>query len=88
MNQGLTRGVADGLGLAAAPAFALMAGLTALSGGPPMICALGPQPSWLAGMTPMYLLMAALHLGPWLRLVAGGARPDAGGSSPRPGSAA
>jgi hypothetical protein len=29
----------------------------------------------LAGMVPMYLLMSAFHLAPWLRLVSGGSRP-------------
>ena len=67
------RDAAGWLSLAAAPAFALAAGLTgALGGGgmPGMICAAGPGPSWLGGMVPMYLLMSVFHAGPWLRLAA------------------
>jgi hypothetical protein len=60
--------LAEGLGLAAAPCFALMALLTSLpaSAPQPMLC--GAHASVLAGMAPMYLLMSAVHLGPWLRL--------------------
>ncbi len=67
------RGVADWLGFTASPAFVVMAWLTALpgAGSLAMICAAGPGPSWLGGMTPMYLLMSGLHAGPWLRLIAG-----------------
>lgn len=59
------------LGLAAAPAFAIAAGLTAAHGGamPGMICTGGQQAAWLEGMAPMYLLMSAVHAGPWLRLI-------------------
>jgi hypothetical protein len=70
---------ADWLGLAAAPAFAVMALLTATSSGgaAEMLCArTGVSP--LGGMVPMYLLMSALHLTPWLKLVGrrcNGARP-------------
>ncbi|WP_376774853.1 hypothetical protein [Mesorhizobium silamurunense] len=63
-------GVADWLCLAAAPTFAIMALLTAAYGGQDMTCMSGPAASVLSGMVPMYLLMAAFHLGPWLRLVA------------------
>jgi len=59
---------ADGLHLAAAPAFALMALLTAVSGDGDMLCGVA---SPLGGMVPMYLLMSAFHLPPWLRLMAG-----------------
>ncbi len=52
--------LADWLALAAAPAFALMALLTAFSG--------GGHGSPMTGMMPMYVLMAAVHLAPWLRL--------------------
>lgn len=64
------------LGLAAAPTFALMALLTAaLDGGPMAITCAGGSDSWaLGGMAPMYLLMSAFHLSPWLRLVAGRVR--------------
>jgi len=62
---------ADWLSLAAAPTFAIMALLTALSGlGPARtICSAGPG-SPAAGMTAMYLLMAGFHLSPWLRRAA------------------
>jgi hypothetical protein len=62
------------LGLAAAPTFAAMALLTAVSGADAdMMCgahgvsALG----WPAfgGMVPMYALMSAFHAGPWMKLI-------------------
>jgi len=61
---------ADWLCLAAAPAFAIMALTTAaLGGGPPdLLCAVQDS-SRLGGMIPMYLLMSAFHLPPWLRLL-------------------
>jgi hypothetical protein len=61
----------DWLGLAAAPALALMALLTAIHGGEQtaMICSAAGLPSF-GGMAPMYLLMSAIHASPWLRLVA------------------
>jgi hypothetical protein len=62
--------IADWLSLAAAPTFALMALLTALSGAatPDMLCS-AMHVSPLGGMVPMYLLMSAFHLAPWLRLI-------------------
>ena len=66
------RSAADGLSLAAAPTFALMALVTAAGGGPlDMLCSSGPGASWLGGMVPMYVLMSAFHAGPWLKLIAG-----------------
>ena len=67
------RGMAKWLGLAAAPTFAVMALLTAVSGEGhmAMLCTTVPAPSWLGGMVPMYLLMSAFHLAPWLKLMAG-----------------
>jgi hypothetical protein len=64
-------GAAGWLSLAAAPTFALMALLTdVLGGGPPaMLCSAAPDASPLSGMVPMYLLMSAFHLAPWLKLV-------------------
>ena len=61
-------GAADFLYLAAAPTFALMALLTAVLGGgsPDALCS-GASP--LSGMVPMYLLMSAFHLAPWLKLI-------------------
>jgi hypothetical protein len=66
-------GVADWLGLAAAPTFAIMALLTAVLGGRPgdMICAGMQDGSPLGGMVPMYVLMTAFHSAPWLRLIFG-----------------
>lgn len=59
---------ADWLALAAAPTFAVMALLTGCLGGTPdVICSQGMSP--FMGMFPMYVLMSAFHLGPWLRLV-------------------
>jgi hypothetical protein len=64
---GAELGAADCLSLAAAPTFAVMALLEAIGGGPVSpICAASP----LSGMVPMYLLMCAFHLAPWLRLCA------------------
>ena len=58
------------LSLAAAPIFAVMALLTVVFGGGPVdaICSVaGASP--LGGMVPMYLLMSAFHLAPWLKLI-------------------
>ena len=62
--------VAEWLGLAAAPTFAIMALLTALDGGPQdVFCAAMQLSSPLGGMIPMYLLMSAFHSAPWLKLI-------------------
>jgi hypothetical protein len=59
---------ADILYLAAAPTFAVMALLTAFGGSPDALCAVaGTSP--FGGMVPMYLLMSAFHLAPWLKLI-------------------
>jgi hypothetical protein len=58
------------LSLAAAPIFAMMALLTGVLGGGPVdaLCSVaGASP--LSGMVPMYLLMSAFHLAPWLKLI-------------------
>ncbi|MDQ2801640.1 MAG: hypothetical protein M3Y41_02720 [Pseudomonadota bacterium] len=62
-------GIAEWLCLAATPTFAIMALLTGALGGRPMdmLCSAG-HGSLLSGMVPMYLLMSALHLAPWLKL--------------------
>src|SRR4029453_8526347 len=61
-------GAADFLYLAAAPTFAIMALLTAFGGAPDALCSMaGASP--LGGMVPMYLLMSAFHLAPWLKLI-------------------
>ena len=64
------RGAADGLALAAAPTFAVMALLTGVSGPPEVLCAPGGGGLPLSGMVPMYLLMSAFHAAPWMRLIA------------------
>jgi len=65
-------GAADCLSLAAAPTFATMAPLTGVLGGGPlaMLCSSAPDASALTGMVPMYVLMSAFHLAPWLKLIA------------------
>ena len=61
---------ADWLGLAAAPTFAAMALLTgALDRGAEPLCS--AHGSLMSGMIPMYLIMSAFHMGPWLRLMSG-----------------
>ena len=63
-------GAAGWLGLAAAPTFAIMALLTGVGGSPPdMLCSAAQDASPLSGMVPMYLLMSAFHLAPWLKLI-------------------
>jgi hypothetical protein len=63
-------GAADWLHLAAAPAFAIMALLTGVlgSGSQDALCSIASA-SPLSGMVPMYLLMSAFHLAPWLKLI-------------------
>jgi hypothetical protein len=62
---------ADGLSLATAPTFAVMALLTGVLGGGPadMLCSAAHDASPLSGMVPMYLLMSAFHSAPWLKLI-------------------
>jgi len=57
------------LRFAAAPTFAIMALLTVVLDNslPNTFCTAGSL--WPGGMAPMYLLMAASHLVPWLRLI-------------------
>jgi hypothetical protein len=64
-------GVADCLSLAAAPTFATMALVASVLGGAPLdiLCSAAPDASALTGMVPMYVLMSAFHLAPWLRLM-------------------
>jgi hypothetical protein len=65
-------GAAAWLSLAAAPTFAIMALLTGVFGGTPdALCAAIQGTSPLSGMVPMYLLMSAFHLAPWLKLIFG-----------------
>lgn len=68
---GTARGTASWLALAAAPTFAVMALLTALfAGEPDTLCAALHGSFPLSGMVPMYVLMSAFHVGPWLKLIA------------------
>ena len=76
-------GIAKWLCLAATPTFAIMALMTGVLGGRPMdmLCSAG-HGSLLTGMVPMYMLMSAFHLAPWLKLVSsrrsGARRPGSG----------
>lgn len=62
---------ADWLHLAATPCFAVMALLNTDSDGRAMdaFCFAEHRDAALGGMVPMYLLMSAFHLAPWLRLI-------------------
>ena len=64
-------GIAKWLCLAATPTFAIMALLTGMFGGGPMdmLCSAAHEASPLSGMVPMYVLMSAFHLTPWLKLI-------------------
>jgi hypothetical protein len=68
---GTTVLAADGLSLAAAPTFAFMAAVTGIvdHGAPEVLCAAMSHASALSGMVPMYVLMSAFHVGPWLKLI-------------------
>lgn len=57
-----------GLSLAAAPAFAAMAVVSAMPDDGSMVCM---QAAWsVDGMTTMYALMGLFHLAPWLNWLA------------------
>jgi len=64
--------VARGLGLAAAPTFALMALLTDVFGEGPMdmLCSAAHGALSLSSMVLMYGLMSTFHLAPWLKWIA------------------
>lgn len=68
VTSAAARRAGDWLCLAAAPTFAIMAIVTAFYDSPD-ICSIGPGASVLSGMVPMYALMSAFHLPPWLKLV-------------------
>ncbi|WP_163269397.1 hypothetical protein [Chelativorans alearense] len=62
-------GVTGWLGLAAAPIFALMAGISA-AGSPSMtMCSAASTSLPINDMALMYLLMIFFHLSPWLKLL-------------------
>jgi hypothetical protein len=67
-DSGLMRAAAW-LSLAAAPAFAIMAVLTATEGDGPAQRLCGAANSPFGGMVPMYLLMSVIHSGAWLRFL-------------------
>ena len=70
-GDGSALGAADWLCLAAAPTFAVMVLLTGVqsSGQADIVCSAVHDASPLSGMVPMYVLMAAFHLVPWLKLI-------------------
>lgn len=65
--------VAEWLSLAAAPAFGLMALVSAIAeaGAHQTWCSAAMHGSPLTGMVPMYVLMSAFHITPWVRLASG-----------------
>jgi hypothetical protein len=66
-------GAAGWLGLAAAPTFAIMALVSCLpNANADMMCSSAHGASPLGGMVPMYALMSAFHLAPWLKLISRG----------------
>lgn len=73
VTRGSGRLLADWLSLAAAPAFGLMAILSAgvEGGAQQMWCSPATHMSPLTGMVPMYVLMSAFHITPWLKLLSG-----------------
>lgn len=61
--------MAGWLGLAAAPTFALMAWISALSASGMTMCSTAPPLLPINDMALMYLLMGFFHLSPWLKLL-------------------
>lgn len=70
-HDGLAGQAARWLSFAAAPAFAIMALLTAVQEGGPadMLCSAARGAIPIGGMVPMYALMSIVHSAPWLRLI-------------------
>jgi hypothetical protein len=71
----ITTTLGNGLCLAAAPTFAVMALLTAVLGGGSQHMLCSDMRDALTGMIPMYLLMSVFHAAPWLKLIPGWRRP-------------
>ena len=73
MNARTNLGATELLSFAAAPTFATMALLSAIPGGGSLdaLCSGTHDASPLTGMAAMYVLMAAFHSAPWLKLIAG-----------------
>lgn len=70
-GDAIASGAAGLLALAATPTFAVMALWNGFSAGQAdMLCMPMQSGFSLGGMTPMYLLMSAFHLAPWLKLIA------------------
>ena len=65
---GRVRTAAGWLGLAAAPTYALMAGIAAHGSPRFAICSMASGMLPIDGMASMYLLMSVFHLAPWLKL--------------------
>lgn len=61
--------LAGRLGFAAAPTFALMAGIAAVNSQGMAMCSAATPLAPLDEMVLMYLLMSVFHLSPWLRLL-------------------
>ncbi len=61
------RRTADLLRYSAAPIFAVMCVVVSISGDNLALCSTGSITSPISGMAFMYLLMSAIHLGPWLK---------------------
>jgi hypothetical protein len=63
--------VAHWLSFGAAPTFAAMATLAGILGGGTheISCSAASHTAALSGMVPMYGLMSAFHLAPWLKLI-------------------
>ena len=73
-RRNIAHRAADALYFAAAPTFATMALVTGVLGGPADMLCSAASASSLGGMVPMYLLMSAFHLAPWLKLISGRTR--------------
>lgn len=72
----LPRDAAGWLGLAASPAFALMAWSSVGDAAQALICSSASGLPPITGMTWMYLLMSLFHLPPWLKLASRRPRPN------------